>query len=158
MPNLKLHAPVSRRRSLALMASAVATGVSPLARSQAWPDKPIRLYLGYPPGGGVDFVGRLIAARVSQVLNQPVVVVNMPGATGAIALERVATSPPDGYSLVLFTAADTILPALRAKLSFDVRRDLVPVAPAVTGALVLLVNPEVPARNVRELIALAQSA
>ncbi|HYF18791.1 MAG TPA: tripartite tricarboxylate transporter substrate binding protein [Ramlibacter sp.] len=148
---------ISRRRSLAVLASALAAGAAPNAYSQSFPDKPIRLYVGYPPGGGTDTVARLVAARVSQVLEQQVVVINQPGATGAIALEKVVTAPADGYSLVMISAADTILPALRSKLPFDLRRDLAPVAPAVTGALALVVNPSVPAKTVAELIALAQS-
>jgi tripartite-type tricarboxylate transporter receptor subunit TctC len=147
----------SRRRSLAFLACAVAVGASPLAWSQTWPDKPIRLYVGYPAGGGTDYVARMVAAKVSDVLGQQVLVVNLPGATGAIALDRVAHSPPDGYNLIVISAADTILPALRATLPFDMRRDLTPVAPAVTGALALVVNPALPAKNVKELIALAQA-
>jgi tripartite-type tricarboxylate transporter receptor subunit TctC len=85
-----------------------------------------------------------------------VVVINLPGASGAIALERVVRSPPDGYSLIMISAADTILPALRARLPFDTGRDLVPVGPAATGALGLVVHPGLPVRNVQELIALAR--
>lgn len=146
-------AAVLRRRDLLVLAGASA---APFARAQAWPDKPIRLYLGYPPGGGTDFVARMVAARLSQVLKQQVVVNNLPGATGAIALDRVVHSAPDGYSLILVSAADTILPALR-KLAFDIQRDLVPVAPVVTGALGLVVHPALPARDVKELVALAKA-
>lgn len=130
---------------------------APGLQAQAWPDKPIRLHVGYPPGGGTDFVARMVAAKLSQVLDQQVLVVNLPGATGAIALDRVAHAAPDGYSLVVISAADTILPALRARMSFDMRRDLAPVAPAVTGALGLVVHPSLPVRSVQELIALAHS-
>lgn len=130
----------------------------------AWPQAasgqaagPIQLYVGYPPGGGTDFVARLVAARLSLALDQTVTVMNLPGATGAIALDKVAKSAPDGRTLVVLSAADTILPALRANLPFDLRRDLAPVSPAVRGALALVVTPSLPARNVRELVALAKA-
>ena len=147
----------NRRLSLWLLAFAWALGASSSSMAQGWPDKPIRLHVGYPAGGGTDYVARVVAAKLSQALDQQVVVVNLPGATGAIALDRVAKSAPDGYSLIMISAADTILPALRAKLPFDMKRDLAPVAPAVTGALGLVVHPSLPARSVKELIALAQS-
>jgi tripartite-type tricarboxylate transporter receptor subunit TctC len=144
------------RRSLLALAALAA----PLARAHAqaprYPDRPVRLHLGYPPGGGTDVVARLVAARMTQALGQQVAVINMPGASGAIALERVVRSPADGYSLIVISAADTILPALRA-LPFDMARDLAPVAPAAIGALGLVVHPSVPARNVQELIALAKA-
>ncbi|MBG9387399.1 tripartite tricarboxylate transporter substrate binding protein [Caenimonas aquaedulcis] len=149
---------LSRRHLMAGLGAVFAAASTPAAWAQsAWPDKPIRLYVGYPAGGGTDYVARMIAAKLSQELGQQVLVMNMPGATGAIALERVAHSPPDGYSLIVISAADTILPALRAKLPFDMRHDLALVAPAVTGALALVVNPALPVKNVRELVALAQA-
>src|SRR6185295_5171296 len=149
---------LSRRRLIAALGAAAACGANPLnAFAQAgWPDKPIRLYVGYPAGGGTDYVARLVAAKLGQALDQQVIVMNLPGATGAIALEKVAHSPPDGYNLVVISAADTILPGLR-KLPFDMAKDLVPVAPAVTGALGLVVNPALPAKSVKELIALAKA-
>jgi len=113
--------------------------------------------VGYTPGGGVDYVGRLLAQKLSEATGQQVLVVNLPGATGAIAVERVARSPADGYTLLLITAADTIVPALRGKLPYDLGRDFVQVSPAVTGALMLVVHPSVPARNAKELIALARA-
>ena len=148
----------NRRQVVAALGGATAWSFAPASWAQAYPDKPIRLYVGYPPGGGTDFVARLVAARMSQALKQQVVVMNLPGATGAIALDRVAHSPPDGYNLIVISAADTILPALRANLPFDLRKDLAPVAPAVTGALGLVVHPGLAARNVKELIALAQAS
>ena len=141
-----------RRQLLALLACSLAPGA--WAQSK---DRPIQLYVGYPAGGGTDYVARLVAARMSQVLDQPVVVMNLPGATGAIALERVAKAAPDGQTLVIISAADTILPSLRASLPFDVRRDFAPVAPVVLGALGLVVNPALPARTVAELVALAKA-
>lgn len=142
----------TRRAALALLAATTAG----LATAQGR-DRPIQLYLGYPPGGGTDYVARLLAARMQQLLDQQVVVMNLPGATGAIALDRVAKSAPDGHTLVVLSAADTVLPAIRANLGFDLRRDLAPVAPACIGALALVVNPQLPVHNVKELVALAKS-
>ena len=150
---------INRRRLLGRLASAVAACSWPgfSAFAQGYPDRPIHLYVGYPAGGGTDFVARMVGFKLSAVLGQQVVVMNLPGATGAIAVERVVHSPPDGYTLLVIATADTILPALRAKLPYDFDRDLVPVARAVSGAYGLVVTPSLPVRTVKELIALAQS-
>jgi tripartite-type tricarboxylate transporter receptor subunit TctC len=145
--------PCSRRALLALLAATA--GMRALA--QAPSAAPILLFVGYPPGGGTDFVARLVAARMAQALDQPVTVMNLPGATGAIALDKVAKAAPDGRTLAVISAADTILPALRANLPFDLRRDLAPVAPAAVGALGLVVHPGLAARSVKELVALAKA-
>jgi tripartite-type tricarboxylate transporter receptor subunit TctC len=142
---------LNRRTLLALLATAA---VAAKAQSR---DRPITLCVGYPPGGGTDFVARLLATRMSTLLDQQVVVMNLPGATGMIALERVAKSPPDGHTLVLMAAADTIVPALRTNLPVDLRRDLAFVAPVVRGPLTLVVNPNLPVKSVSELIALAKA-
>lgn len=143
-----------RRRGLVALTGLSALGAAPAAL--AYPDRPVRLHVGYPAGGGTDYVARLVAARLTAALGVAVVVINLPGASGAIALERVARSPADGYGLIVVSAADTILPALR-RLPFDMERDLAAVAPAVTGALGLVVNPALPVRTVAELIALAKA-
>lgn len=141
----------NRRQLMALLCSPLAFGAA--AQSPG----PVQLYVGYPPGGGTDFVARLVAARMAPALDQQVTVMNLPGATGAIALDKVAKAAPDGRTLVVLSAADTILPSLRANLPFDLRRDFAPVAPAVAGALGLVVHPGLPVRSVRELVALARS-
>ncbi|MBI3937524.1 MAG: tripartite tricarboxylate transporter substrate binding protein, partial [Betaproteobacteria bacterium] len=115
------------------------------------------MVLGFTVGGLSDVTARLIAPKLYEHLGQPVVVENRGGAGGAIANERVATSPADGYTLLLLTNAATVLPALRARLPYDLERDLAPVSLVVIGPLVLGVHPSVPARNVKELIALARS-
>jgi len=127
------------------------------AQAQSFPDHPIRLLVGYPAGGGTDQVARLLAQRLSDLLGQQVVVVNQPGATGAIAVEKVAASAADGYTLLLISIADTVVPALRAKLPYDLERDLVGVAPIVGGPFALVVNTSLPVANVKELIAFALS-
>lgn len=125
--------------------------------AQGYPAKPIRLVLGFSTGGLSDVLARLIAPKLSDHLGQPLVVENRPGASGAIATQRVAASPADGYTLLLMTAADTVTPALRTRLPYDLERDFAPVSLVVIAPFVLLVHPSVPARNVKELIALARS-
>jgi tripartite-type tricarboxylate transporter receptor subunit TctC len=125
--------------------------------AQNYPTKPIRLVVGFPPGGGPDVTGRVIAQKLTDNLGQTMVVENRPGAAGFIALERVATSSADGYTLLMMSSNDTALPALRTKLPFDLERDFAPVSLVTTGAMVLVVNPSMPARNVKELIALARA-
>lgn len=125
--------------------------------AQSYPVKPIRLLVGFPPGGGLDVTARLIAPKLSENLGQPVVVENRTGAGGSIAAEWVARSRADGYTLLLMAAAITVQPALRLKLPYDLERDFAPVSLVASGAFVLVVHPSVPARNVRELIALARS-
>jgi tripartite-type tricarboxylate transporter receptor subunit TctC len=127
------------------------------ALAQTYPAKPIRLTVGYVPGGAVDATARLIAPKLSEQLGQPVVVENRPGATTAIATERVAKSPPDGYTLLLMPTSTAIQSALRTNLPYDLVRDLAPVSLIATGPFVLVVHPSVPARSAKELIALARS-
>lgn len=127
------------------------------ASAQTYPDMPVRVLVGYTAGGATDFTARTVAQKLSELLSQQVVVVNVPGASGSIATTRVAASAPDGYTLLIMTGADTIQPALRAKLPYNVERDFAPVSLVVTGAYALVVHPSVPARNVKELVALASS-
>jgi len=127
------------------------------ALAQSYPNKPVRMVAGTTPGGGADTICRLIAPKLSEYLGQQVIVENRPGASGAIATERVAKSPPDGYTLQMITSSTIIVVALRANLPFDLERDLAPVSLVTSAPLVLVVHPSVPARNVKELIALARS-
>ena len=125
--------------------------------AQSYPVKPVRMVLGFSAGGLSDVLARLMAPKLSEYLGQSLVIENRPGASGAIATQRVAASPADGYTLLLMTAADTVTPALRAKLAYDLERDFAPVTLVVIAPFVLLVHPSVPAHNVKELIALARS-
>ena len=126
------------------------------ALAQSYPVKPIRMVVGYVPGGGSDVIARLLGPKLFEQLGQPVIVENRPGASSSLATERVAKSPADGYTLLLVVAAVAIQPALR-KLPYDLERDLAPVSMVASGAFVLVVHPSVPARNIKELIALARS-
>ena len=117
----------------------------------------MRVVVGFSPGGIADVTVRLVAPRLSDALGQQLVVENRPGASGAIATERVASSPADGYTLLAPTAADAVIPVLRAKLAYNLERDLAPVSLLAVAPFVLVVHPSVPARNVRELITLARA-
>ncbi len=124
--------------------------------AQGYPAKPIRIILGYSAGGSTDITARLVAQKLSDSLNQQVIVENRPGAGGTLADERVARSPADGYTLLVMAGSATITPALR-KLAYDVERDLAPVSLLVSVPYVMVVHPSLPVRDVKGLIALAQS-
>jgi tripartite-type tricarboxylate transporter receptor subunit TctC len=115
------------------------------------------MLFGYTAGGAGDVGARLLAQKLSESLGQNVVVENRPGAGGAIADEAVARSPADGYTLLYAAGSTTILPALRAKLPYDVARDFAPVSMVVITSFALAMHPSVPVRDVKGLIALARS-
>jgi tripartite-type tricarboxylate transporter receptor subunit TctC len=122
----------------------------------AYPTKPIRILVGFAPGGAVDISARVIAQKLGETIGQSVIVDNRAGASGNIAAELTSKAPPDGHTLLM--ANSTIAtPDLFAKLPFDVLRDLAPVSLVAIGPSVLVVHPSVPVRSVKELIALARS-
>jgi tripartite-type tricarboxylate transporter receptor subunit TctC len=125
--------------------------------AQSYPSKPVRLVVGYVPGGAVDFTARLVGQKLSDIIGQPVVIENRAGAATAIATERVATAPPDGYTLLLIPISTAVQSALRTNLPYDLLRDVAPVSLASVGPFVLAVHPSLPAHNVKELIALARA-
>ena len=140
-----------------LMAIAVAT-LAQGALAAQWPERPVRMLVGFAPGGGTDATARAIAPKLTELLGQQVIVDNRPGATGNIATDITAKSSPDGYTILMGTiAALAINPALYAKLPFDPLKDLLPVTRAVDSTNVLVVHPSVQAKTVKELIALAKS-
>lgn len=146
-----------RKRSCLLVGVAACFSLLiPEASGQAYPVKPVRILVGYPAGGAADLSARTVAPKLSEHLGQPVIVENRPGASGAIAAERVATSPADGYTLLMMPDAATIQAALHAKVPYDLVRDLTPVTLVAIGPYVLVVHPSTPARNAKELIALAR--
>lgn len=130
---------------------------TPSAYSQPYPVKPIRLLFGYTAGGAGDVSARLLAQRLGENLGQNVVVENRPGAGGAIADEAVARAPADGYTLLYAAGSTAILPALRARLPYDVARDFSPVSLVVITAFALTLHPSVPAQDIKSLIALARA-
>ncbi len=150
---------LGRRAALAggIGLAAHAAAAPPAAAQEAWPTKPVRLVVPFPPGSASDTLARGLAARMTEGLGQPVVVENRPGAGGVIGTDAVAKAPPDGHALVMATAAHTITAATMERLPFDARRDLVPVARLLATPLLLVVHPEVPARSVADLVALARA-
>ena len=130
---------------------------SSLVMAQAWPSKPIKLVVSYPPGGTVDAVARVIAPRLSERLKQPVVVDNRVGAGGAIGGDVVAKAVSDGYTLLLDASNHAQNPALRSKMPFDTLRDLTPVSLLVKVPNVLVVNPSTSYRSVKDLLAQAKA-
>ncbi|HTD91677.1 MAG TPA: tripartite tricarboxylate transporter substrate-binding protein, partial [Burkholderiales bacterium] len=123
--------------------------------AQNYPSKPIRISVGFPVGVANDTGARLLAQKLTEFTGQNVIVENRPGAAGQLATERFVQLPPDGYNLMMMTSAEAIRPAMRAKLPYDAKRDLAAVTLVGVAPYVLLVHPSVPARNVKELIALA---
>ena len=128
-----------------------------LCGAQDYPVKPVRIVIGFPPGGPNELTARPVAQKLQELTGQPFVLDHRPGANSIIATELVAKSPPDGYALLFVSTAFTINPSSYAKLPYDSVRDFAPVAPLAGGDIVLVVNPVVPARSVKELIALARA-
>ncbi len=129
-----------------------------VAQAQGWPSKPVRIVAASSPGSGVDLVARVLAQKLGEQLGQPFTVDNRAGAGGNLGAEIAARSLPDGYTLFMGTPAHAINAALYRKLGYDLLRDFTPVSLATTGHYVLVVNPSVPARSVRELVALARAS
>lgn len=124
----------------------------------AYPSRPIRLVVAFPPGGGADLTARTVAQKMSESLKQPVVVENRPGANGGIGADQVAKAAPDGYTLLLVDrGALGINPSLYAKLPYDPQKDFAYVGIATEGPYVLVANPALPAANLKELVALSKA-
>jgi tripartite-type tricarboxylate transporter receptor subunit TctC len=116
------------------------------------------MLIGFPPGGGTDIVGRIVAQKLSENLGQPIVPENRGGATGMIAAELAAKAAPDGYTVMMaHISAISILPSLYPKLAYDVARDFAPITLAAIGPNLLVVHPSLPVKSTKELIALAQA-
>ena len=127
------------------------------ATAQSYPVKTIRIIVPYTPGGSTDVVSRILAPRLTEILGQTVVVENRPGGSSTIGVNFVAKSPPDGYTLGIVNIAFVANPSLMKKVPYDTEMDLVPVSLVSTATLVMAVHPSVPARSVKELIALAKA-
>ena len=122
--------------------------------AQDYPSKPVRMVVGFPPGGGTDVVARILAPRMSELLGQPIVIENRPGATGTMAAGQVAKSPPDGYTIMMgHVSVNAIAPALFSNLSYDVLKDFAPVAIAAAVPHLVTVHPSLQVASLRELIA-----
>jgi tripartite-type tricarboxylate transporter receptor subunit TctC len=137
----------------ALLAGLVAQGA---AEAQTYPERPVRLIVGFPPGGAADILGRLAAQQLGSGLGQQVVVDNRGGAGGLIATEIAAKANPDGYTLLFTSIPHVINPHLYRKVSYDALRDFVPVIQFVSVPLMMAAGPGLPAKDVKELIAVAK--
>ena len=142
------------QRLVIAIALAFATGV---ASAQPYPSKPVRIVVPYAAGGAVDALARIIGARLQEQLGQPVIVENRAGAGGNNGADLVAKSPPDGYTILQNTNGQAISPAIYKTLPFDALKDFIPVTQLVGTSTVLVANPRVPAKTVKDLIALAKA-
>ncbi len=128
-----------------------------LASAQAYPVKPVRILIPFPPGGPSDYAARVVGIKLAEFIGQSVIADNRPGAGGLVATELGARAAPDGYTLLIAnTGTFAVLPHLQAKIPYDAMRDFTPIVNLIAGPAFLLVHPSVPARNLRELIALAK--
>jgi tripartite-type tricarboxylate transporter receptor subunit TctC len=147
-----------RRRLLKWLSLAGGSAGAPILHAQgsAYPNKPIRLVVGYPPGGSGDFITRVAADEITREIGVQVLVENRPGAGGTIANEAVSKAPADGYT-VLNAGPFALTAALYRKLGYDGGKDFIPVTQLATGPMIILVNNDLPVRNLKELIAYAKA-
>jgi tripartite-type tricarboxylate transporter receptor subunit TctC len=145
-------------RGISCVVASVFAGAGANVLAQAYPTKPVRVVIGFAPGGPADIVGRLVAPKMSENLGQQVVIDNRGGAGGTIGAETVAKAPPDGYTLGIGSSGNLIMaPHLYTKINYSVAKDLAPVSCLAQTAYVIAINPTVPAKNVSELVKLAKS-
>src|SRR5258707_1572450 len=125
-----------------------------LAGAQEYPNRPVRMVVGFPPGGGTDVVARIISPRLSELLGQPVVIDNRPGATGTVAAGQVSKAARDGYTIMMgHVSVNAIAPSLFANLPYDVDRDFAPIALAAAVPHIVVVHPSMPVTTLKELVA-----
>lgn len=144
-------------RATSVIAAAVLLGVVAMSAAAAYPDRPIRLIVPSPPGGGTDASTRAIVPKLIEVLRQNIVIDNRPGASGNLGAEVAAQAPADGYTLLAIIASHTSNPAVMRKVSFDLARDFAPISRTVTLPNLLVSHPSVPAKNTKELIAFVKA-
>ncbi len=145
--------PLGRRSALALAATLAAAPV----RAQAWPTRPVRLVVPFPPGGPADAIGRILGERLAEIWGQPVVIDNRGGAGGNIGADIVAKAVPDGHTLLLAASSHVQGAALYRRLAFDPIQDFTPITQVAYYSLVVVVHPSVPAMNLRDLEALMRA-
>lgn len=147
----------SGMRTAAIVGGFALAALPGVAPAQNYPNKTVRLLVGFVPGGSTDLAGRFLAQKLGEQFGQQFIVENRPGAGTALANERVATATPDGYTLLLMTASGAGLSAARSDLPYDIDRDFVAIARGTSTTYVVMVHPSVPVRSVKDLIALARS-
>ena len=146
-----------RRCLTGLAALCLATGTSTAAFAQKYPDKPVHVIVPYAPGGPTDIVARVVADKLTQMNGTTFIVENKPGAGANIGAELAARAPGDGYTLLVATATHAINVTLFKDLKYDLLRDFVPITLLTSGPLVLVMSPQIPAKDVKELVALAKA-
>jgi tripartite-type tricarboxylate transporter receptor subunit TctC len=149
--------PAASRRLAVLLSALCLAASAPQLLAQTYPAKPVRIIVGYPPGGTVDFMARIVATKLSDTFKQQVIVDNRPGGGTVIGTEIVARAAPDGYTLLMANIAFGANPALVAKLPYDAVKDFAPVSLVALLPSFLVVHPSLPVRSVRELVALAKA-
>ena len=127
------------------------------AQADAYPTKPVKFIVPYPPGGGTDVIARIVQGRLQALLGQPVIIENRGGAAGSLGTDVVAKSPPDGYTVLFTLSSHTINPAIYPKLAFNTAKDFQPVGVVASLPQILVANPSFPAKNVAELTAMAKA-
>ena len=152
--NMKL----ARRKFLRLVVVAAAASATPcIVRAQSYPTRPVRVIVGFPPGGGADIAARLLSQWLSERLGEPFVIENRPGAASEIGTEAAARASPDGYTLLLVTSANLVNASLYQDANFNFLRDIAPVASVIRGAFAMVVSPSFPAQTVPQFIAYAKA-
>ena len=142
------------RLAVPVLAACAAQG----AHAQAYPNKPIRVVIGFAPGGPADIVGRIVAPKMGEALGQPLVIETRGGAGGTIGMEMIAKAPPDGYTIGLGSSGNLVVaPNLYPRIGYSVARDLAPVGTLGVTSYAIAVNPSVPAKTVSELVKIAKS-
>ena len=140
-----------------VVAAPVALFMAAPAYAQQYPTKPVRLIVPFAPGGGTDTLARMVAQRLTDSFGHPVIVDNRPAVDGIVGSETVAKAAPDGYTLILVSSSHAINPALRKSLPYDTLKDFAPITQTAVQQLLLVTHPSVPAKNVKELIALLKA-
>jgi tripartite-type tricarboxylate transporter receptor subunit TctC len=147
----------NRRRQLLVMLSTVSLASPSLTQAQSYPDHAIRFVVPYPPGGGTDVIARIVQGKLQAALGQNIVIDNKGGAGGSVGTDIVAKAPPDGYTVLFTLNSHTVNPAIYARLPFDTLKDFEPVGTVASLPQILVANPQFPAHNVAELIAMAKA-
>jgi len=147
---------MTRRLLVGVLAASLCSCGFAFAQAPSYPSKPIRMIVGYAPGGGSDIMGRLIAPKITEALGQQIIVENRPGAAQNVAAEYVAKSPSDGYTLFMSSAALGVNISLYPKLNYHPVKDFAPIAVFANSPNLLLVNPKFPAKNITEFLAYAK--
>ena len=144
-------------RALSIAATGIGLPWTAQAQSAAYPDKPVRFVVPYPPGGGTDVIARIVQERFQALLGQPILIDNKGGAGGSVGTELVARAAPDGYTVLFTLSSHTINPAIFPKLTFDTVKDFESVGLVASLPQILVANPQVPANTIADLVALAKA-